>query len=545
MDDRNRRGLVNHILYADDAILFCEASEDQVRYIVATLVCFECITGLKVNLHKSSLFPVGEVPNAHTLAELVGCKLESFPTTYLGLPLGAKGNSKGIWDPVIQSVERRVQSWKAKFLSFGGRIVLLKNVLSGLPIYFMSLLKAPSEVVERIERIQNRFLWAGSLEINKIHWIDWNTVKTGKARGGLGVHDLKTLNLALLSKWSWRYSVEKNAWWRELLVSKCGVGRSDWIPVWGLGSGGCSIWRWIISNSSSFWLHGYIDPGGGLCAFWLDYWVGGVRLCDAFPRIAAASQSLDSTISDFRVFVVDRYVWRIPLFITLRGGALREWNQLLALLAEAPEDRFTEGPASLVWPLESSGCFTVRSMRERLAADKFAGLNDYPSKLIWSKGVPTKVQGFIWLSWHKKIATVDNLQRRGMQLTNRCALCCKDLESVDHIFLRCEFAATVWEKISSKLSIYGPGSEDIKSFILAWKGMNCLPIFSPVMNHLLHGTIWFLWLERNMRIFKDTALNPNQVAVKILLNVGRWLCAADIFSSDKQAAWSNFIFDPG
>ncbi|CAN1846149.1 LINE-1 retrotransposable element ORF2 protein [Linum perenne] len=57
-------GMVNHILYADDAIIFCEASGSQLRYVMAALICFAAISGLKVNLHKSSLFPVGLVPEA-------------------------------------------------------------------------------------------------------------------------------------------------------------------------------------------------------------------------------------------------------------------------------------------------------------------------------------------------------------------------------------------------------------------------------------------------------------------------------------------------
>ncbi|CAN1188042.1 Putative ribonuclease H protein At1g65750 [Linum perenne] len=192
--------MVNHILYADDAIIFCEASGSQLRYVMAALICFEAISGLKVNLHKSSLFPVGLVPEADIFAEFLGCRLDQFPSSYLGLPLGTKATSKVIWDPVIYSLESRIQSWKTKFLSFGGRIAMLKSVLSGMSIYFMSVLKAPVEVINKIERIQNRFLWAGSTDKDKIHWIRWEIVKTPKNLGGLGVHDLRTLNSALLAK---------------------------------------------------------------------------------------------------------------------------------------------------------------------------------------------------------------------------------------------------------------------------------------------------------------------------------------------------------
>ncbi|CAN1815910.1 Putative ribonuclease H protein At1g65750 [Linum perenne] len=141
---------------------------------------------------------------------------------------------------------------------------MIKSVLASLPVYFMSLFKAPNSVITRIERLQNRFLWAGFSETDKIHWIGWDTVKTSRNNGGLGIHDLKCLNLALLNKWVWRFGVERSAWWRRLIVQKCGVGPSDWQLFWGFRSAGCSVWKWIVLHSSSFWLHGFIDPGEGV-----------------------------------------------------------------------------------------------------------------------------------------------------------------------------------------------------------------------------------------------------------------------------------------
>ncbi len=43
-----------------------------------------------MNLHKSKIVPVGDVPNLEELVAVLGCKLSALPMTYLGLPLGAK-----------------------------------------------------------------------------------------------------------------------------------------------------------------------------------------------------------------------------------------------------------------------------------------------------------------------------------------------------------------------------------------------------------------------------------------------------------------------
>ena len=54
---------ISHLLFADDTLVFSGASLDQVQAIDDLLICFELVSGLKVNLAKSILVPVGEVSN--------------------------------------------------------------------------------------------------------------------------------------------------------------------------------------------------------------------------------------------------------------------------------------------------------------------------------------------------------------------------------------------------------------------------------------------------------------------------------------------------
>ena len=61
---------------------------------------FEALSGLKINLNKSEIIPIGPVDNAEKLANALGCKTRSFPTSYLGLPLGVKHKAVGVWDSI-------------------------------------------------------------------------------------------------------------------------------------------------------------------------------------------------------------------------------------------------------------------------------------------------------------------------------------------------------------------------------------------------------------------------------------------------------------
>ena len=69
---------------------------------------FEALSRLKINLSKSALLPVGSVENPESLALELGCNIFSLPSTYLGLPLGAKHNSTRFWDGVEEKFKKRL-----------------------------------------------------------------------------------------------------------------------------------------------------------------------------------------------------------------------------------------------------------------------------------------------------------------------------------------------------------------------------------------------------------------------------------------------------
>ncbi|KAG6655612.1 hypothetical protein CIPAW_05G229100 [Carya illinoinensis] len=105
--------------FADDTLILCEPNSDQIRSLRALLLCFEAVSGLKVNLSKSEMIPVGMVNNIRDLADILGCKVSSLPLKYLGLPLGAHHKSKAIWDGITEKIECQLAGWKMIYLSKG------------------------------------------------------------------------------------------------------------------------------------------------------------------------------------------------------------------------------------------------------------------------------------------------------------------------------------------------------------------------------------------------------------------------------------------
>ena len=59
---------ISHLLFADDTLLFCQASQDHLTYLSWLLMWFEAVSRLRINLEKSELIPVGRVENIDDLA---------------------------------------------------------------------------------------------------------------------------------------------------------------------------------------------------------------------------------------------------------------------------------------------------------------------------------------------------------------------------------------------------------------------------------------------------------------------------------------------
>ena len=95
---------VSHLLFADDTLIFCEPKVEQLRNLRCLLLCFEAVSGVENKFVKSVIVPIGEVEDMESLSRILGCGVESFPLTYLGLPLGAPYRDSSIWNKVIEKM---------------------------------------------------------------------------------------------------------------------------------------------------------------------------------------------------------------------------------------------------------------------------------------------------------------------------------------------------------------------------------------------------------------------------------------------------------
>lgn len=70
----NREVIVSHLQFADDNIIFCDNYQRQMRMLRCVLRYFEVVSGIRLNLAKSVLIAIGEVPNLDQLAADLECR---------------------------------------------------------------------------------------------------------------------------------------------------------------------------------------------------------------------------------------------------------------------------------------------------------------------------------------------------------------------------------------------------------------------------------------------------------------------------------------
>lgn len=450
------------------------------------LVFLLAFSGLKVNFAKSKLFGIGvsqmEIDN---FASILGCQASSFPCTYLGLPLGSDMCTSLPWDPIIEKFQNKLTSWKSKSLSFGGRLTLVKSVLGSLGSYYLSLLKAPKKVINKLEGLRRNFFWGGFMKDRKIAW---KKCLLPKKNGGLGIGSLQASNYSLLLKWWWRFKVEPNSLWCKVIKSIHGVYGSFRNTSNSLCSG---IWN-QISNLDNLLLKDGIDLhsffkkkiGNGMStSFWKDNWLGGIKLKDEFPRLYALESFKDCKVRERFIHmdslmptgpyskiantirtvehshlpqVASRSAHPSVLLSELLGSFRLSWdwrrpvhdghehNQLSDVEELLSNMTFNNESDLRICTIDPSRIFSVAAIRNLITESSIG------SVILGDQAEDTNFDLIkSWRIKNERLPTQINLDR-GIDLdSTRCPLCDKEQETEHHLFLVFRVARVVWQRIFS------------------------------------------------------------------------------------------------
>ena len=122
---------------------------------------------------------------------------------------------------MIQCIQCQIASWKVRWLSLAGRILLIKSVLAAIPNYFIVVLKIPSGVLDTIKKLIKGFLWSGNLDDSrKVPLISLQDMSHASKVGGAGIHDLALRNEAFGGKLIWHMYTKSQSTWCKIMQQK-------------------------------------------------------------------------------------------------------------------------------------------------------------------------------------------------------------------------------------------------------------------------------------------------------------------------------------
>ena len=133
-----------------------------------------------------------------------------------------------------------------------------------MPIYLFSVLAAPKSIIKKIKNIHRNFLWGWKEGNRKWPLVDWQTICTPKALGGLGLRDPLDKNKVMSAKIWWRWVNYEDELWAKLWHPK-------YEPQWPQHSlvrfkenlPGSSIWKIAQENRGLVQKHSFWEVRNG------------------------------------------------------------------------------------------------------------------------------------------------------------------------------------------------------------------------------------------------------------------------------------------
>lgn len=128
------------------------------------------------------------------MLQVFPCRVQGFPTRYLGAPLSITRLCRANEQALVDSVAARIPTWKAGLLTNAGRATLTQTTLSAIPVHISICCTLSPWAIREIDKRRRVFLWAGTDSVagGKCRVV-WPAVCSPRDLGGLGLPDLRIL----------------------------------------------------------------------------------------------------------------------------------------------------------------------------------------------------------------------------------------------------------------------------------------------------------------------------------------------------------------
>jgi hypothetical protein len=316
---------------------------------------YEQVPGMRINFHKSELVPLNlEATKAQRLAHICSCPVGKFPLKYLGVPLHYENLTREDVQPLVDKIMKRVAGWKGSLLSLAARVVLIKSCLTSIPIYLLSFIKFPKWAIKLLNTHMSNFLWNDLENNHKYHLANWDMVSMCKDYGGLGIPNLRDLNISLLASWLKRYKSDKDKLWKELVDFKYQTKDPNILVTRTINSSSFFkgfMWATQAAKLGYKWKVG----NGKKIRLWEDNWLGSTSLAIQFWPIYRILYEQGKTIAE----LWDGTNLKCTFRRNFSEALYQSWLEIVELVSTI---ELTEEEDEMVWQYTSKGTYSSQSL---------------------------------------------------------------------------------------------------------------------------------------------------------------------------------------
>lgn len=495
---------LTHLCFADDLMVFVEGSKDSIEGALAVFYEFAAWSGLKISLEKSTIYMAGvPVEEKSRILSDFPFAVGDLPVRYLGLPLMSQAMRSQDYQPLVEKIRGRINTWTTRFLSYAGRLMLIKSVLMSIVNFWSAAFRLPGQCIKEIEQLCSAFLWSGPSLKTTGAKVAWRDVCKEREEGGLGIRALKDVNKVSSLKLIWRLLTGDSLWskWIKTNILK---DKSFWeVKI----NSQCGSWMWrkllkLREVAKSFYRK---EIGNGRhTSFWFERWSEKGVLFD----ILGARGYIDMGIR--REATVEEAMF---CFRRRRRHRVVILNEIEEELREIKDRVCIDMEDISQWRRESGykNGFSTRETWKQIREEK--------EKCTWTQGVwfsqaTPKFAFMTWLACLNRLSTMDRTAKWSQGVDTICVLCKSADEDRDHLFFACSYSSQVWENLAR--GIMGDSYTNLWSSLiplLTVRGMERRKRFC--LRYAFQVAVYALWRERN-RVKHGEKLMPWTVLRKIL-----------------------------
>lgn len=154
-----------NLLYADDILIFCKATRDNVLLLRDIFRQYGEASGQIINLEKSQIFYGQQLTTGfkHFVFHTLGFTEGSLPINYLGVPIFIGKPKITHLQQTADRIIRKFDRWSGALLSLAGRVCLINSVIASSLTHSMMVYRWPRALLKTIDVAMRNFLWNGDI----------------------------------------------------------------------------------------------------------------------------------------------------------------------------------------------------------------------------------------------------------------------------------------------------------------------------------------------------------------------------------------------